>query len=97
MAVAGRPGRPRGGGGGPPGGARGWPRRYTLLEPSLTLASGCYPGIAWLPDSSGFVYTGGKDERQLLLYDLKTKASRVVVADVGGPAWPAVSRLASGQ
>src|SRR5437763_974416 len=67
--------------------------RYRLAGVSLllTLTSGCYPGIAWLPDSSGFVYTGGKDGRQLLLYELKKKASRVIVADAGGPAWPAVS------
>jgi hypothetical protein len=52
---------------------------------------GCYPGIAWLPDSSGFVYTAGKGKMQLRLFTLKTKKSRVLVADVGGPAWPAVS------
>jgi hypothetical protein len=57
----------------------------------LAACPGCYPGIAWPPDSSGFVYTGGKGNRQLLLFDLKARKSRVLVEDVGGPAWPAVS------
>jgi WD40 repeat protein len=57
----------------------------------LAVCGGCHEGIAWLPDSSGFVYTGGDKGRQLLLFDVKTKTSTVLVKDVGGPAWPAVS------
>src|SRR5690349_21713949 len=56
-----------------------------------TLATGCFPGVGWLPDSSGIVYTGGKKGKQLLLCDVKTKKVRILAPDVGGPAWPAVS------
>jgi hypothetical protein len=65
--------------------------RAAALALFLAACLGCYPGIAWLPDSSGFVYSGGEDGKQLLLFDLKKKASRVLVEDAGGPAWPAVS------
>jgi hypothetical protein len=65
--------------------------RAAALALFLAACLGCYPGIAWLPDSSGFVYTAGKGKKQLRLFTLKTKKSRVLVADVGGPAWPAVS------
>jgi hypothetical protein len=61
-----------------------------LLVPLLALLTGCVPGVGWLPDSSGFVYTGGKGGKQLLLFDVKKKATRVL-ADGVGPAWPAVS------
>src|SRR4051794_31395610 len=67
-------------------------RWLTFLVPLLACCAGCVPGVGWLPDSSGFVYTGGKTKRQLLLYDLKTKTRTVLVDDVGEPAaWPAVS------
>jgi hypothetical protein len=66
----------------------------------LLALPGCVPGITWLPDSSGFVYVeqvkakAPKEQpiRQLMHYDIKQKASRVIVADIAsGTSWPAVS------
>jgi hypothetical protein len=56
------------------------------------LAAGCnMPGVAWLPDSSGFVFTEAKGAR-VVHYDVKKKARRVVVTDTGTRTiWPAVS------
>jgi hypothetical protein len=61
---------------------------------------GCVP-TTWLPDSSGFVYVKpikGKGPRaqvtggQKVHFDLRSKAGRVVVADIGpGTIWPAIS------
>src|SRR5262245_11506265 len=55
-------------------------------------AAGCaMPGLAWLPDSSGFIFTDKKGAR-VVHYDLKKKARRVVVADTSTrTVWPAVS------
>ncbi len=53
--------------------------------------AGCLPNATWLPDSSGFVYTGGKNKDALYLYDLEKKEPRVLVEKGAGPAWPAVS------
>src|SRR5262249_17073923 len=54
------------------------------------LAAGCVPNVCWLPDSSGFVFTGGKEFRQLLLYDVKAKKVRILVDDTGAKTlWPA--------
>jgi hypothetical protein len=64
------------------------PRVVALLP---LLLAGCVPGPGWLPDSSGFVYTGGPKGDQLRLYDLKTKKSRVLVEKEAGPAWPRLS------
>jgi len=54
--------------------------------------TGCeLPGVAWLPDSSGIVFTENKGTR-LVHYDLKKKARRVIVNDTGTrTTWPAVS------
>jgi hypothetical protein len=66
-------------------------RLLALSVVSLGLA-GCVPGTAWLPDSSGIVYTGGREHTQLLLYDLARAEQRVLVADTKAPTlWPAVS------
>ena len=63
-----------------------------LLPALLALAAaGCLPNATWLPDSSGFVYTGGKNKDALYLYDLEKKEPRVLVEKGAGPAWPAVS------
>ncbi len=64
-----------------------------LLSAALLLGcgAGCLPNATWLPDSSGFVYTGGKNKDALYLYDLEKKAPRVLVEKGAGPAWPAVS------
>jgi hypothetical protein len=54
--------------------------------------TGCVPGAAWLPDSSGILYTTGKEFTRLIHYDLAKKEQRVLVADTGAPTlWPAVS------
>jgi dipeptidyl aminopeptidase/acylaminoacyl peptidase len=65
--------------------------RLLLAALLPALAAGCLPNATWLPDSSGFVYTGGKTGDALYLYDLDKKASRVLVEKGAGPAWPAVS------
>jgi hypothetical protein len=60
-----------------------------LLVPAL---AGCYPSLTWLPDSSGFVCTGGQEGTRLIHYDLATGKSNVLVKDTGaGTNWPAVS------
>src|SRR5262249_41400668 len=54
--------------------------------------TGCIPGVTWLPDSSGFVYTGGHDGQQLIHFDLATKRQRSILSDEKlKTAWPAVS------
>src|SRR5262245_28336454 len=46
---------------------------------------GCgMPGVAWQPDSSGFVYTD-KGGKRLASFDLKTKTKRVLVEDTDAP------------
>jgi dipeptidyl aminopeptidase/acylaminoacyl peptidase len=69
--------------------------RTTFLRwlPALLplLAAGCLPNATWLPDSSGFVYTGGEHKDKLYLYDLAKKETRVLAEKGAGPAWPAVS------
>jgi hypothetical protein len=55
-------------------------------------SAGCVPGVAWLPDSSGFYYTSGTEHTRLNLYDAASNKSKVVVKDTGaGTLWPAVS------
>jgi hypothetical protein len=70
--------------------------RASFLRPLLAAVllgccAGCLPNATWLPDSSGFAYTGGKNKDTLYLYDLAKKASHVLVEKGAGPAWPAVS------
>ncbi len=64
---------------------------WTLIAfPILTLA-GCLPGGTWLPDSSGFVFTAGRNYEQLMLFDAKTGKTSVLVKNMGGSTfWPAV-------
>jgi hypothetical protein len=62
-----------------------------LLPAILLLAAGCLPNATWLPDSSGFVYTGGQHKDALYLYDLEKKKPHVLVEKGAGPAWPAVN------
>jgi hypothetical protein len=69
---------------------RGWLLFATAQ--SLLLLTGCVPGVAWLPDSSGFVYTAGKDYQQLVHFDVAKKQRRILVEDTKAPTfWPAVS------
>jgi hypothetical protein len=55
-------------------------------------ATGCVPGVAWLPDSSGFYYTGGKDCQKLYHFDLAKGKARLLNAKTDTDSvWPAVS------
>jgi hypothetical protein len=68
-------------------------RRLIAVAVGLTVLSlaGCWDNVAWLPDSSGFVFSEGEGSR-LVHYDLKTKARRVFVKDTGARTpWVAVS------
>lgn len=65
-------------------------------------ATGCFPGITWLPDSSGFVYSGGKEGEQLMLFDLAKGSPQTLVTDTKSKTlWPTVSpdgkRIAVGR
>jgi hypothetical protein len=56
----------------------------------VTGLAGCNP-VAWLPDSSGFVYTDGRDLQKLMHYDIAKGQSRVLVEKLPAKtAWPAV-------
>ncbi len=68
-------------------------RLSAILFALLALTcSGCVPTVTWLPDSSGFICTGGKDETRLIHYDLTTGRPHVLVEDTGaGTNCPAVS------
>ncbi len=66
----------------------------TLLRVGLFLIvltnTGCIPGITWLPDSSGFVYT--TENRSLVHFDVAKGKERTIVDDTETEtAWPAVS------
>src|SRR5262249_31789311 len=71
-----------------------WLRRFLT---SLALAaglgsSGCVPGVGWLPDSSGIIYTGGKKYDRLIHSGLAGGKEKVLAATTGAPPlWPAVS------
>jgi hypothetical protein len=67
-------------------------RRFALLPFVLALsASGCVPGVGWLPDSSGFIYTAGARGQKLVHYDLAQGRRQVLVEDTGAETnWPAV-------
>lgn len=56
------------------------------------LHGGCVPEkVAWLPDSSGFVFTAN-EHRRIVHYDVNTNSWRVVVEDSEtNTPWPAVS------
>jgi len=65
-------------------------RRGWILLSLLIVIPGCVNGVSWLPDSSGFVFT--TDSGKLVVYDVKTKATRVLVEDTKSSTyWPAVS------
>jgi hypothetical protein len=52
--------------------------------------TGCLPGITWLPDSSGFVYT--TENRALVHFDVAKGQARTLVEDTDtATLWPAVS------
>jgi dipeptidyl aminopeptidase/acylaminoacyl peptidase len=54
-------------------------------------ATGCIPGVTWLPDSSGFVYVS-EDGQNLVHFNLATKKQQIIVSDEKmKTAWPAMS------
>ena len=57
------------------------------------MSAGCgVSGVAWLPDSSGFVYPTGENNEQLSLFDLSTRKEQVLVKKTeSATIWPAVS------
>src|SRR5262249_5579237 len=63
-----------------------------VIVPVLAIA-GCVPPAAWLPDSSGIVYTEGADDSaNLVHYDVKTKKRNILAEKVDtGTLLPAVS------
>jgi hypothetical protein len=70
--------------------------QMTLIRVAIVLLligpTGCIPGITWLPDSSGFVYTAGNEGQHLVLFDLTKKTQRTILSDTKlHTAWPAVS------
>jgi dipeptidyl aminopeptidase/acylaminoacyl peptidase len=68
-----------------------WLKASVFLS-CIVFLSGCVPDVTWLPDSSGFVYTRGKDHQQLVLYDVVKNKSQVLVENTQAPTiWPAVS------
>jgi hypothetical protein len=64
--------------------------KLAVLGAALSSA-GCVPGVGWLPDSTGFIYTSGADYTQLCHFDLQKNERHVLVGDTGAPTgWPAV-------
>jgi hypothetical protein len=65
--------------------------RKILVACLLLVATGCdEDGVAWLPDSSGFIYTS-KDGTQVLQFDVKRRAKRIVLSHMGKTSWPGLS------
>jgi hypothetical protein len=68
------------------------PAAVGLLLLVALASAGCVPGVGWLPDSSGFIYTTGEDRTRLVHYDLTQGKGHVLVEDTGASTvWPAVS------
>jgi hypothetical protein len=71
-----------------------WRRGVFLALACLTLlGSGCLPGVAWLPDSSGFIYidTSGDKFTRVVHFDLATKQSRVLIEKTEETVQPGLS------
>src|SRR5262245_13485208 len=69
------------------------PARCLMAAGALaTLAiAGCFP-VAWLPDSSGFIYTDGAEFQQLVHYDVAKSERNVLVEKTpASTLWPALS------
>ena len=60
-----------------------------VLAGVILASAGCVPGAAWLPDSSGLVYTSQKGE--LRLFDVAAGKVQVVAKTDTQTIWPAVS------
>jgi len=63
------------------------------------LLAGCHPTGAWLPDSSGFVYSepDDRDSYAVIHYDLKSKKKNILVKGLKGRTSNAVSLGVSGS
>lgn len=58
---------------------------------SLVAVTGCIP-VGWLPDSSGFIYTDGRNLQQLVHYDVAKGERRVLLEKLPAlTTWPAIS------
>lgn len=72
-------------------------RLWIVMGSCLVLALssgclGCVPNGVWLPDSSGYVYTAGKEGKQIMMVDIGRRQARVVVQNTGAAtAVPAIS------
>jgi hypothetical protein len=72
-------------------------RLRRLAFPALAcltlLGSGCLPGVAWLPDSSGFIYIDGGNNRptRVIHFNLATKQSRVLIEKAEESVQPGLS------
>ena len=66
--------------------------RFAVSALLLGCLCGCVPTGVWLPDSSGYLYTAGKDGTHLMVYDVAKGTARFLVkSDKWGAAVPAVS------
>lgn len=76
-------------------------RTIAYLAVLVCILSGCVHGVAWLADSSGFVFTTAKGH--LIAYDIATKKQRILLTDwaAATTSWPGMSpdgkRIALGQ
>jgi hypothetical protein len=65
--------------------------RKILVACLLLVATGCdEDAVVWLPDSSGFIYTND-DGTQVLHFDIKRRAKRIILSHMGGTTWPGLS------
>lgn len=68
-------------------------RRFLVLLAGVLVLSlqGCVLGVAWLPDSSGFIFTTPKGD--LVAYDYAARKQHILFRDEAAAttAWPAIS------
>lgn len=62
---------------------------FLFLCVGMISTVGCVPGVTWLPDSSGLVYTNNKGELRIL--SATTGKTRRLAIKCNGTIWPAVS------
>ncbi len=67
--------------------------QFVLVLILAAMSAGCgVAGVAWLPDSSGFVFPTGENNEQLSLFDLSSRKEQVLVKKTeSSTVWPAVS------
>jgi hypothetical protein len=65
--------------------------RKVMVACLLLATTGCVEdGVTWLPDSSGFIFTN-KDGTQVVHFDVKRRAQRIVTPFTGKTKWPGLS------